>query len=158
MNDTWNNEPGSSGLDKWKLLKKLVGEDINKSSQRKSQFTYTSDPVVNIVFAYTYPRFDKHVSIGMNHLLKSPFCIHPDTGLLCTPVDDKNSLEFNPETVPNLDSLLEEIANGKSIKQSSVAPFISLFATKMCSPALKKPQQNLSGEPGSPMPDIEDSF
>ncbi|XP_076233759.1 DNA primase small subunit-like [Calliopsis andreniformis] len=58
---------------------------------------------------YAYPRLDINVSKGMNHLLKSPFCIHPKTGKVCIPFTANTVDKFHPDKVPTITTLIEEI-------------------------------------------------
>lgn len=58
---------------------------------------------------YAYPRLDIAVSKGMNHLLKSPFCIHPKTGKVCIPFTANTVDKFHPDKVPTIKTLIEEI-------------------------------------------------
>ena len=45
----------------------------------------------------------------MNHLLKAPFCIHPKTGRVCVPFNSSKADKFNPEEVPTVLQLVQEI-------------------------------------------------
>ena len=73
----------------------------------------------DILLQYTYPRLDIEVSKKLNHLLKSPFVVHPGTGRICVPIpistrkdgkQDWSALDdFNPLTVPTVIEILNEI-------------------------------------------------
>lgn len=79
----------------------------------------------DIVLQYTYPRIDAEVSKHRNHLLKAPFCVHPSTGRyfisnyaivsnpnsgrVCIPVDPAKVGDFDPEKVPSVGQLLNEL-------------------------------------------------
>jgi len=79
--------------------------------------------MVKLVFTYLYPRIDANVSKGINHLLKSPFCIHPKTGKfleyhnytigkVCVPFDPLSVDSFDIANVATLTRVINDI--GKS--------------------------------------------
>ena len=46
-----------------------------------------------------------------NHLLKSPFCVHPKTGRVCVPMEVAKIDSFDPFSVPTLPQLMRELDN-----------------------------------------------
>jgi DNA primase small subunit len=80
----------------------------------------------HLKFQYLYMRLDSEVSIHLNHLLKSPFCIHPGTGKVCVPISMDEIDSFNPFQVPTAQQLFDELEAYEALSQdetSSVQDF-----------------------------------
>ncbi|KAI8332143.1 hypothetical protein BC941DRAFT_437616 [Chlamydoabsidia padenii] len=128
LDESWTNDTTLSGRDKWTELFTLVNDTA------KSFDTTTRD----IIFQYLYPRLDDKVSININHLLKSPFCVHPKTQRVCVPIDPTKCDSFDPLAVPTLTTLVKEIndytPSGNDgerripdFKKTSLKPYIDIF-------------------------------
>ncbi len=66
-----------------------------------------------------------------NHLLKSPFAVHPKTGRVCVPIDPYHCETFNPFSVPTLGKLEDDINNAgaaiSSTPKTSLGPYVEVF-------------------------------
>lgn len=88
-----------------------------------------------VVLQYTYPRLDINVSKQMNHLLKAPFVIHPKTGRVCVPIDPDTVETFDPQNVPTIGRLVDELnKNGGDPLNTSLKAYTHWFETKFLQP------------------------
>lgn len=82
---------------------RLRWEALTKQEQKEKQ---TEEGLARLVLHYMYPRLDANVSKHVNHLLKAPFTVHPQTGRICLPFDPERCHEFRPWDVPTLNAVL----------------------------------------------------
>ncbi|KAI2603384.1 prim-pol domain-containing protein [Hypoxylon fragiforme] len=108
----WDSSPGRSSTSKWADIDSLAKSGASKNLDTKALLEAKQD----VVLEYTYPRLDIEVSKKLNHLLKSPFVVHPGTGRVCVPIDTRKLEDFDPLSVPTVQGLADEIDSFSNIK------------------------------------------
>ena len=114
----WDSAPGRSSSSKWSDIDALAKAGVSRTLDSNALLEAKKD----IILEYTYPRLDIGVSKHLNHLLKSPFVIHPKTGRVCVPIDIKKLEKFDPLGVPTVTELLGEIDEWDASKGGNVQP------------------------------------
>ncbi|XP_077184554.1 DNA primase small subunit [Paroedura picta] len=122
-----------NSIQRWELLKNKTEKNI------KTQW--------EIMLQYCFPRLDINVSKGINHLLKSPFSVHPKTGRISVPIDLQKLDSFDPFAVPTISQLCHELdktgndqgdeeqnegevessRRSRDCKKTSLAPYVKVF-------------------------------
>lgn len=137
----WDSAPDRPSTSKWADIDALASSGAGSTTLDGKVLREAKQ---DIVLEYTYPRLDAEVSKKLNHLLKSPFCVHPGTGRVCVPIDVRKAEEFDPLAVPTVTDLLTEIDkwdtshpsneeegdNAKKIQdweKTSLKPYVELF-------------------------------
>ncbi|KAM9350391.1 DNA primase small subunit [Symphorus nematophorus] len=87
---------------RWKLIREQAAR--KQATAKKGQHFEKE-----IMLQYCYPRLDVNVSKGVNHLLKSPFSVHPKTGRISVPMDIQELDSFDPFAVPTISLICEEL-------------------------------------------------
>ncbi|KAF3035668.1 hypothetical protein E8E12_003835 [Didymella heteroderae] len=147
----WDSAPNRASASKWADIDTLA-----KSGALSKTSKELLEAKQDIVLEYTYPRLDAEVSKKLNHLLKSPFVIHPGTGRVCVPIDTRKVEEFDPLSVPTVTQLLQEIDEWKGEEgdkkiqdweKTSLKPYVDYFRKFVAGlmdeekPALKRERQ-----------------
>ncbi|KAL3952241.1 hypothetical protein ACCO45_013958 [Purpureocillium lilacinum] len=116
----WDAAPGRASTSKWADIDAMAKTGASKHLDSKALLEAKQD----IVLEYTYPRLDIEVSKKLNHLLKSPFVVHPGTGRVCVPIDTRD-LEAD-------DGDGEGDDKGKALadwEKTSLKPYVDYFRT-----------------------------
>ena len=117
-------DESSVSVAKWKCLIKHCRAFIQRQSSPSGTASGTKGRwrflVDEIMFQLVYPRLDVNVSYQLNHLLKAPFCVHPDTAKVCVPLSLAAIRAFDPSVgttghCPDLRSLYDSsVSNGSA--------------------------------------------
>jgi DNA primase small subunit len=111
----WDSGSYPTAADRWAILKDTVANAVAiltapafKLPARFELARYLKKLIPAIVFSFTYARLDMEVSKKRNHLLKSPFCIHPKSSKVCVPIDARVAEQFDTSVVPTAQLLMDE--------------------------------------------------
>ncbi|XP_026329757.1 DNA primase small subunit [Hyposmocoma kahamanoa] len=94
----------------------------NSNTTRKIKFL-----VEEIKIQYSYPRLDVNVTKGFNHLLKSPFSIHPKTGKVSVVFKPNNAKNIKLDEIPNLYTLLDDSSPDNIQHQNNMRAAVKSF-------------------------------
>ncbi|KAI5641781.1 DNA primase small subunit domain-containing protein [Phthorimaea operculella] len=123
VEQTLSKMPDSS-LERWQTFVNLYETYLKENGSAIRKLKYL---VEEIKIQYCYPRLDVNVTKGFNHLLKSPFSIHPKTGKICVVFKPGQAKNFKLDEVPAIASLLDDSSPDNAAHQANMRTAVKNF-------------------------------
>jgi DNA primase small subunit len=95
------------------VYSELANYEVKNKLRAGHRYTIAEMCLKEFKLNILYPRLDINVSKHINHLLKSPFCIHPKTGLISVPLSERDIVEFSLDKIPNLNEIIDDFRDNK---------------------------------------------
>lgn len=123
----WKENPGRTSKEKWSDIDVIASKELKIT--KKQEFAHRlRECKEDMVIATLYPKLDIEVTKQTIHLLKAPFCVHPATGNVCVPIDEK----FTPADAPKLLDLQNEMElNGGDVTKTALQPYLEAFQKRV---------------------------
>ncbi|XP_059054338.1 DNA primase small subunit isoform X2 [Achroia grisella] len=113
-----------SSLERWTSFISIYEAYCRENGNAMRKLKYL---IEEIKTQYCYPRLDVNVTTGFNHLLKSPFSIHPKTGKVSIVFKSSNIKNFKLDDVPTIYTLLDDMSPNSSLHQNNMKEAIKNF-------------------------------
>lgn len=98
----WNELDNSVRTDIFKYFRYILDRNLEVKEYMDIMSEYGEEDLIKKLFL----RLDKEVTVKMNHLIKLPFSVHPETMNISVPLDPENITEL--EEIPRLDQIIED--------------------------------------------------
>jgi len=106
------NNHKSNSKTKWDSVFSNLSK-FDKFRLKGAKYSYTELCKFEIMLNVLYPRLDINVSKHINHLLKSPFCVHPGTGLISVPLSENDIINFDLNEIPSITETIDDFMNNR---------------------------------------------
>jgi hypothetical protein len=119
-----NMPKSKNSVERWNMINDYITAYLKKRTGKPKT---TQNILAEIMLQFAYPRLDIAVSKGLNHLLKSPFCVHPKTGRVCIPIDPNKAEQFDPMSVPTITQLTSEIDKFAQVTKPKLRKYVEQY-------------------------------
>ncbi|XP_022117030.2 DNA primase small subunit [Pieris rapae] len=113
-----------SSLERWETFVSIYNQYCKQNPNAMRKIKYL---VEELKIQYCYPRLDAHVTKGFNHLLKSPFSIHPKTGKVSIVFKPENAKNMKLNDIPTINTLLDDSSKENAQHQANMRTAVKNF-------------------------------
>ncbi|XP_013186508.2 DNA primase small subunit isoform X1 [Amyelois transitella] len=114
----------ASSLERWQEFRSIYDNYCRENAGITRRLKYL---IEEIKIQYCYPRLDVNVTKGFNHLLKSPFSIHPKTGKVSVVFKPKEAERMKLNEIPTIDSLLDDNSPESELHRKNMTKSVKNF-------------------------------